>query len=42
MIERAVERSTGRPLPPPQAVIAARERLASLADLFGPEYLGRT
>ena len=42
MIERAVERSTGRPLPPPQAVIRTRERSASLADLFGPEYLGRT
>jgi MFS transporter, putative metabolite:H+ symporter len=41
MIERAVERSTG-PLPPPRPVIKARERQASLSDLFGSEYLGRT
>jgi MFS transporter, putative metabolite:H+ symporter len=40
-IERAVERSTG-PLPVVRAVIKARERAASLADLFGPPYLGRS
>jgi MFS transporter, putative metabolite:H+ symporter len=41
MIERAVERSTG-PLPAAQPVVRTRERAASLSDLFGPEYLGRT
>jgi putative MFS transporter len=41
MIERAVERSNG-PLPPAQPVIRTRERQASLSDLFGSEYLGRT
>jgi MFS transporter, putative metabolite:H+ symporter len=41
MIERAVERSTG-PLPAARPVIKARERAASLADLFGREYLGRS
>jgi putative MFS transporter len=41
MIERAVERSSG-PLPTVRPVIKARERAASLADLFGPEYLGRS
>jgi MFS transporter, putative metabolite:H+ symporter len=41
LIERAVERSTG-PLPPPQTVVKSRQRAASLSDLFGPEYLGRT
>jgi MFS transporter, putative metabolite:H+ symporter len=40
-IERAVERSSG-PLPAARPVIRARARAASLADLFGPEYLGRT
>jgi MFS transporter, putative metabolite:H+ symporter len=40
-IERAVERSSG-PLPAARPVIKARARAASLADLFGPEYLGRT
>jgi MFS transporter, putative metabolite:H+ symporter len=41
MIEKAVERSTGQ-LPPVQPVVRTRERAASLADLFGSEYLGRT
>jgi MFS transporter, putative metabolite:H+ symporter len=41
MIERAVEQSSG-PLPPVRPVVRARERTASLADLFGGEYLGRT
>ena len=41
MIERAVERSTG-PLPAAQPVVRTRERPASLSDLFGSEYLGRT
>ncbi len=41
MIERAVESSTG-PLPRAQAVVRTRERPASLSDLFGSEYLGRT
>jgi len=41
MIERAVERESG-PLPQVRPVIRSRERLASLADLFGPDYLGRT
>ncbi len=40
-IERAVERSSA-PLPAARPVIKARARAASLADLFGPEYLGRT
>jgi MFS transporter, putative metabolite:H+ symporter len=41
MIERAVERSNG-PLPAAQPVVRTRERPASLSDLFGGEYLGRT
>lgn len=41
MIERKVELSTG-PLPAVRPVIKARERATSLADLFGPEYFGRT
>jgi putative MFS transporter len=41
MIERSVERSKG-PLPPVQPVVKVRERAASLSDLFGPQYLGRT
>jgi putative MFS transporter len=41
MIERSVERSKG-PLPPVQPVVRARERAASLSDLFGSQYLGRT
>jgi putative MFS transporter len=42
MIEKSIERSTGHALPPPRPVIATRERPASLADLFGPDYLRRT
>jgi MFS transporter, putative metabolite:H+ symporter len=41
MIERAVERTTG-PLPAAKPVVRTRERAASLSDLFGSEYLGRT
>jgi putative MFS transporter len=41
MIERSVERSKG-PLPPVQPVVKVREHAASLSDLFGPQYLGRT
>ena len=42
LIEKSVERSTGKPLPPPAQVVATRERAISFADLFGPEYLRRT
>jgi len=41
-IERATERSTGEPLPPPRPVVHVAERRASLSDLFGPLYLRRT
>jgi putative MFS transporter len=41
-IEQATEQSTGRPLPPPQAVVRTEKRTSSLADLFGPQYLRRT
>jgi MFS transporter, putative metabolite:H+ symporter len=42
-IERATERSTGEPLPPPQQKIAVTGPLtASWSDLFGPTYLRRT
>jgi putative MFS transporter len=41
-IERETEKSTGQPLPPPQAVVATQSRAPSWADLFGPTYLPRT
>jgi len=41
-IEQATERATGRPLPPVEPVVATHEKPASLADLFGPNYLRRT
>ena len=41
-IEAETERSTGKPLPPPQPVVATVQKKASFADLFGPVYLRRT
>lgn len=41
-IERATEQATRKPLPPVQIAVAAEERRASWADLFGPLYLRRT
>ncbi|MBV9813650.1 MAG: MFS transporter [Acetobacteraceae bacterium] len=41
-IEAGIVRSTGRPLQPVAPVLAAPERRASWADLFGPVYLPRT
>lgn len=41
-IERETQKATGQPLPPAQAVVATKERPASWADLFGPQYLRRT
>src|SRR5262249_54086858 len=41
-IERATEQATGKPLPPPQPVVATRGTAASWSDLFGPRYLQRT
>jgi putative MFS transporter len=41
-IEQETAKATGRPLPPAQAVVATKERPASWADLFGPQYLRRT
>lgn len=41
-IERAAEQASGKPLAPPAAGVATRERPASWADLFGPHYLRRT
>ena len=42
MIEQETQRSTGQPLPPLAPVVSTRDRRASLADLFGPQYLRRT
>jgi putative MFS transporter len=42
LIERETEKSTGRPLPAPQVIVATQSRAASWADLFGPDYLSRT
>jgi putative MFS transporter len=42
IIENAIERSTGEKLAAPRPVVATQIRRASLADLFGEEYLGRT
>jgi putative MFS transporter len=42
LIERETEKATGKPLPPPQVVVHTKERRASWADLFGPQYLQRT
>ena len=42
VIERETERTTRRPLPPVQAVLATDERPARWSDLFGPIYLRRT
>jgi putative MFS transporter len=42
MIEQETERSTGKPLPPPQPVVSTRDVRASWSDLFGPHYLRRT
>jgi putative MFS transporter len=41
-VERETQKATGRPLPPPQAVVSTLIKPASLADLFGPTYLRRT
>jgi len=41
-IERATQKSTGRPLPPIQPVVSTRDQRASLSDLFGADYLRRT
>ena len=41
-IERETEKSTGRPLPPPQKVNVTGPLTASWSDLFGPIYLRRT
>ena len=41
-IERETEKATGKPLPPPLAAIEVEVKRASLADLFGPQYLRRT
>jgi putative MFS transporter len=41
-IERETEGALRKPLPPVQAVVAAEERRATWADLFGPLYLRRT
>jgi putative MFS transporter len=41
-IERATERSTGEPLPPPQKIDVTGPLRASWSDLFGPTYLRRT
>ena len=42
LIERETEKATGKPLPPPQPVVATLDKPASLSDLFGPFYLRRT
>ena len=42
LMEREVEKAIGRPLPPPQPIIAAQATRASWSDLFGPLYLRRT
>jgi MFS transporter, putative metabolite:H+ symporter len=42
LMEREVEKAIGRPLPPPQPIIASRAARASWSDLFGPLYLRRT
>src|SRR5207253_5141584 len=41
-IERATEMATGKPLPPPQPVVATKVSAASWSDLFGSFYLRRT
>ena len=41
LIERETEKATGKPLPPPQPVVATVDKPASLSDLFGPFYLRR-
>ncbi|WER50780.1 MFS transporter [Cupriavidus sp. WKF15] len=41
-IEKAIEKATGKSLPAAQPIPLAIERSASLADLFGPQYLRRT
>jgi putative MFS transporter len=41
-IERATEKASGRPLPPPDTNVAAPRKRASWSDLFGPHYLRRT
>jgi putative MFS transporter len=41
-IERETEKALRKPLPPIQTVVAAEERRATWADLFGPLYLRRT
>jgi putative MFS transporter len=41
-IEEAAERSSGKPLPPPEPTVVLAEKKASLSDLFGPGYLRRT
>lgn len=41
-IERETEKATGQPLPVAQPVVTTKERSASWADLFGPQYLRRT
>jgi putative MFS transporter len=42
LMEREVEKAIGRPLPPPQPIIAGQATRASWSDLFGPLYLRRT
>ena len=39
-IERETEKALRKPLPPVQTVVAAEERRATWADLFGPLYCG--
>jgi MFS transporter, putative metabolite:H+ symporter len=41
-VERETEKSTGRPLPAPQAAVRVEQKPASWSDLFGPHYLRRT
>jgi putative MFS transporter len=42
LIERETERSTGHSLPAPVAIDVPKPPPASLSDLFGPRYAGRT
>ncbi len=41
-IEEQVERTTGKPLPTPEAWVPADDKPGSYRDLFGPGYLRRT
>jgi putative MFS transporter len=42
LIEAETEKAIGKPLPPPQPVVATLDKPASWSDLFGPHYLRRT